>query len=301
VSEIISKLSKYKDRLLGYVITKTCPFYYFKSFYKNNINRTDWNGKRACLTLSFDCDYTEDIMSLAPLLDILSFYSFKASFACIGKFVEKYPKEHMRIIKEGHEIINHTYTHPNNEELNPSQKFNNLTAGQIKIEIEKCHNICKDVLGYNPIGFRTPHFANCTNLHTEDIYDILKELGYKYSSSTSAVKTSNFGLPFIKKEIIEFPLSNCPKHPFAVFDTWHSLGRGNGKHIKSEEFYELFKKIINIGIDTNSYINLYFDPQDVINSKEFKLMLDYTEEKKEDIWIATYKDIFEKIYAGKRN
>lgn len=298
MGKITQKLEKLENRTIRYIITKTCPSYYLKSFYKNNINRIDWNGKKACFSLSFDCDYTEDVVSLPFLLDIFSSYSFKTSFVCIGKFIEKYPKEHMRIIREGHEIINHTYTHPNNEELNPNQKFNELTTEQQKIEIEKCHNTCKNILKYNPIGFRTPHFGN---LHTEDVYGILKNLGYKYSSSTSATKTSSFGLPFIKNEIVEFPLSNCPKHPFAVFDTWHSLGRGRGKHKKSEEFYKLFKRLIDIGINTNSYINLYFDPYDVVNLKEFKLILDYIEKKREDIWIATYRDIFEKIYAGKRN
>lgn len=294
VGEIIQKLEKYRNRVFGYA----CPSCYLKSFYKKNINRTYWNGKRACLSLSFDCDYTEDIMSLAPLLDILSFYSFKASFACIGKFVEKYSQEHMRIIEEGHEIINHTYTHPNNEELNPDHKFNELTMDQRRAEIKNCHDVCKNILGYIPMGFRTPHFGN---LHLEDVYDILENLGYKYSSSVSATKTSNSGLPFKKKGVMEFPLSNCPEHPFAVFDTWHSLGRGNGKHKKSGEFYGLFKRLIDIGINTHSYINLYFDPQDVVAIKDFRLMLDYIEEKKEDIWVVTYKDIFEKIYAGKRN
>jgi len=293
VSKIIRKIGRLKDKLFGYIVAGTCPSCYLRSFYRNNINRTDWNGKKSCFSLSFDCDYVKDIMSLPALLGILSSYSFKASFACVGKFIERYPKEHAKIIEDGHEIINHTYTHPNSEELNPNQKFDELTTEQQKIEIEKCHNICKDVLKYNPIGFRTPHFGN---LHTEGVYDILKNLGYKYSSSTSAVKTPNFGLPFAKKEIIEFPLSNCPKHPFAVFDTWHSLERGSGKHVRNGEFYKLFKELIDIGIKTNSYINLYFDPRDIVNLKEFKLMLDYIEEKKEDIWIATYKDIFKKTY-----
>lgn len=123
MNEIIQKLRKIKDKLFGFIIARTCPYSYLKSFYKNNINRTDWNGKKVCFSLSFDCDYTKDIMSLPALLDILSSYSFKASFACIGKFIEKYPKEHIRIITEGHEIINHTYAHPNNEELNPNLIF----------------------------------------------------------------------------------------------------------------------------------------------------------------------------------
>lgn len=282
-------IEKTKNKLFGRIVSKICPSYYLKLFYKNNIGKS-WNEKKACFSLSFDCDYTKDIVSLPFLIDILSSYSFKVSFACIGKFIEKYPEEHLKIIREGHEIINHTYTHPDNEELNPNQKFNELTLEQQKEEIEKCHDACKNVLNYEPVGFRTPHFGN---LHTEDIYSSLKRLGYKYSSSTSAVETPSFGLPFKKNEIIEFPLSNCPEHPFAVFDTWHSLNRGNRKHAKRGEFYRLFKKLVDIGIDTNSYINLYFDPQDVVNLEEFKLMLDYIEERKEDIWIATYKNIFE--------
>jgi hypothetical protein len=53
---------------------------------------------------------------------------------------------------------------------------------------------------------------------------------------------------------------------------------------------------VDIGIDNNSYINIYLDPQDVVELKEFKQALDYLEERKGDIWIATYRDIFEKIY-----
>lgn len=281
-------IEKIKNKLLGRVVSGMFPLYYLESFYKKNTGE-NWNGKRSCFSLSFDCDYTKDVESLPLLLDTLLPYSFKASFACIGKFIEKYPEEHRRIIKEGHEIINHTYSHPDNEELNPTQKFNKLTAEQKKIEIEKCHNACKNVLEYEPVGFRTPHFGN---LYTENVYTILKNLKYKYSSSTSAVKTFSFGLPFVKNEIMEFPLSNCPKHPFAVFDTWHSLGRGRGKHAKSGEFFKLFKELVDIGTKTNSYINLYFDPQDIVKNRDFKLILDYIEENKKDIWVATYKDIF---------
>ncbi|MFC1630192.1 polysaccharide deacetylase family protein [Patescibacteria group bacterium] len=296
--EVIKKLGKYITKASEYVIVKTFPSYYFKSFYKNNTSRTDWKGKRSCLSLSFDCDYAEDVVLLPRLLNVLSPYSFKASFACIGKLIEKYPKEHMGIIKKGHQIINHTYSHPNNEKLNPDQKFNEIKTEQRKTEIEKCHTICRSILQYEPTGFRTPHFGN---LHTEDVYGILNTLGYKYSSSVSAIKTSSFGLPFVKNNIVEFPLSNCPKHPFAVFDTWHSLGRGSGKHKKGEKFYQLCKELIDIGIRTDSYINVYFDPQDVANLKEFQLLLDYIEEKKQNIWIATYKEIFEELYEGKRN
>jgi len=297
MEKIIKESRRLKNKVIREIITLMFPTQYLKLFYKNNINKVNWNGKKSCFTLSFDSDFRKDVEEIPRLLDILSLYSFKASFACIGKFIEQYPKIHSRILEEGHEILNHTYTHPDNEELNKNKKFNELSVEEQKYEIEKCNEVCKKLLNYKPIGFRIPHFGR---LYSKNIYRILKEVGYKYSSSTLATKTPNFGLPFNQDGLIEFPLSSCPMHPFGVFDTWHSLKRGNGKHKKIGEFYALFKKLVDFGITNNSYINVYFDPQDIIDLRQFKQILDYLEEKRKYIWIATYKDIFEEMYDKKR-
>ena len=250
------------------------------NFYKKNKGKI-WDGKKTCFSLSFDCDYEKDIDSLPDLLDALSRHHIKASFACVGKLIEEFPGQHSRILKDGHEIVNHTYSHPNN--------FNELTGEQQKEEIKKCDEICKNVLNCRPSAFRTPHFGV---LHTENVYDILKELGYKCSSSTTA-SAANCGLPFFKKGIMEIPLSACPKHALEVFDTWHCLKRGNARHARPGEFFKMFKALLGKGIKTNSYINVYFDPQDAADSEDFKLMLDYLDKNKKNICIATYKDIYE--------
>jgi len=113
---------------------------------------------------------------------------------------EKWLAEHYN--RPGHEIINHTYSHPNNEELNPSQKMNRLSYDEQKEEIVRCHEVCMDILKYEPVGFRTPHFGK---LHSEAIYDILQELGYCYSSSTAAICVIGFGAPFMVKGFFEIP------------------------------------------------------------------------------------------------
>jgi len=271
--------------ILEQIINKTFPFFYFKSCYKKNKGRI-WKGRKSCFSLSFDLDYTEDVRALPVLLDVLG--DFKTGFACVGKLIEKYPKEHKMIAEKGHEIINHTYSHPNSWELNPLEKFNELDYFGQKQEIEKCHSVCQSILKISPIGFRTPHFGD---LHAESVYPILKELGYKYSSSTLGIKNPRMGTPFKNQGITEIPLTGCPFHPFSAFDTCHCLGRGEGKHAKPGEFYSLFKKLIDLGIETNSYINLYFDPQDIIQCQDFKKMLDYIESQKENLLIPLYKDI----------
>lgn len=259
--------------------------------YNYNSNRT-WNGKKALVLLSFDVDMTKDVLSLKTLMDVLSSYDYKTSFACIGKWVEKYPKEHEKILENGHEIINHTYSHPNNDELNPNEKFNELSTDEKKYEIKKCHNICKEILDYNPKGFRVPHFGD---LFTEDIYLILSELKYSYSSSIVASKSPTFTLPYVNNGIVEFPISPCPKHPFGVLDTWHSLERGVNKH--QNDFVDLFEKMILKAKEKHSIVNIYWDPQDIINLNSLNDLLDLIVDK--DILVTTYRRAFEEMKKNK--
>ena len=46
------------------------------------------------------------------VLDILARHDARATFFCLGKNVEKYPKIFDRIQKEGHAVGNHSYSHP---------------------------------------------------------------------------------------------------------------------------------------------------------------------------------------------
>lgn len=45
------------------------------------------------------------------LLDVLAENNIKATFFCLGKNIEKYPKAFDRMIAEGHQIGNHSYSH----------------------------------------------------------------------------------------------------------------------------------------------------------------------------------------------
>ena len=134
-----------------------------------------WANKGACFTLSFDCDYEKDVKALPQILDMLEQYRIPASFACIGKWIEKFPEIHRSPLDRGHEITNHTYSHPDNEQLDPDRRFNELSRREKREQIEKCHKVCKELLNYEPAGFRTLHFGR---LFSEKDYQILKELNY---------------------------------------------------------------------------------------------------------------------------
>jgi len=281
--------------LIG-MITFTFPERFVRSIYNWNRGRDLWGGKKACFTLSFDCDYPEDVKALPDIVRLMEPYPFKATFAAVGHWIEDYPAEHEKVLEYGHELMNHTYSHPDNEILNPGRKFRDISYAEKKEEVERCHEICERILGYTPTGLRIPHFKN---LFTEEIYGILSELGYSYSSSTWLTNTSSHGLPFLADEgIIEIPLSTCPKHPFTVFDTWHSLNASRLshriKHRGAASYVALFKDLIEMGRDTGSYINIYMDPMDIKNIPQFEQMLDIL--NTDDIEVVTYQQYLERKY-----
>ncbi len=288
-----------KDNLLLVVLLSLiCPKAVLKSILKNNKNKDNvWKNKKACLTISFDCDYPRDVEAMPALINTMGKYGFKTSFACVGHWIEKYPDEHKMILDNGHEIVNHTYSHPDNEILNPGRKFKEISRQEKSEEIERCHDVCRKILNYEPTGCRIPHFGN---LFSEDIYSILGDLGYKYSSSTMLTSTKSYGMPFkTDNGVYEFPLTTCPKHPFTVFDTWHMLNSNRLFykliHRKKSEYAGLFKYLIDLAIRTNSYINIYIDPYDVQGIENFNEIMEYIKNREEDVWVAGYDDILTRI------
>lgn len=81
------------------------------------------------------------------ILDILAEFGVKATFFVIGENAEYYPEIIERIVREGHEIGNHTYRHFHLKDLSPSQ---------IKREIELCEKTIYEICEYRTKLFRPP-------------------------------------------------------------------------------------------------------------------------------------------------
>jgi len=241
--------------------------------------------KTPAYSLSFDIDFKQDVFAVPKVLTILKKHKIKSSFACIGIWIEKYPEIHRRIVHEGHEIINHTYSHPNNDELS-SKVFAKLNKEQKRKEIIKCHETCKNLLNYEPIGFRCPHFGK---LYSKKDSMILKEIGYKYSSSTISFLTPKFGAPYKNKGIWEFPLFTSQSHPATLFDSWSSR-TGPKKVFESDsKFIREFILILNNLKTKNAYVSHYFDPCDIIKNNKLSIMC--REIIKTNIKMYTYKEL----------
>lgn len=97
------------------------------------------------VAITFD-DGPDPLYTL-QILDILKEKNVKATFFLIGKNAEKYPEIAKRIVKEGHSIGNHTYSH---RSLIP------LSAAATREEIKKGEEAIYKATGIRPTLFRPP-------------------------------------------------------------------------------------------------------------------------------------------------
>ncbi len=97
------------------------------------------------LALTYD-DGPNDPHTL-HLLDVLAKHGVKATFFPIGSFVKQQPGILRKVAEAGHEIGNHTYTHPN---------LIFRTGFQTGREIGMCDAVIEDAIGATPKLFRPP-------------------------------------------------------------------------------------------------------------------------------------------------
>ena len=249
------------------------------TFFFQRIMRQQGGWGPFCV-LSFDCDFPRDIEALPELVDLLDRYGVKASFACIGQWITAYPDEHRHLVAAGHELINHTQTHPNlyhpgyDYARAPGLSrdyFNRIGAEARRGEIEACHATFAEVLGVEPVGYRSPHFGT---LHVDDVYPVLAQLGYRFSSSLAAGLNVLQGRPFqVADGLWELPLSPCPRHPYGVFDSWHSLAKTGASHGEAGALAGLFGELLGQVVRCGGLANIYLDPCDMLRSGEMERLM----------------------------
>jgi len=100
------------------------------------------------------------------LLKVLDKYQVKATFFMIGNRMETYPTIVKEVLKHGHVIANHTYTHPSNLELD--------TEAQMIREMDKCEEVIERFTGNRAHLFRPP-----CGLVDGTVITIASEEGYK--------------------------------------------------------------------------------------------------------------------------
>ena len=94
--------------------------------------------------------------TLTPrILEILAKYNVTATFFMVGQNVFNYPEAARAVIEAGHEVGNHTFTHPHIANLNEKAIFD---------EIGRCEDALEELCEYRPHILRTPQGAMTPSL-----------------------------------------------------------------------------------------------------------------------------------------
>lgn len=116
------------------------------------------------IAMTFDDGPSE---KLTPeLLDILAQHHIHATFFVIGKNVVEHPEIVQRAVREGHEIGNHSWTHP---------LFARMQDASVRAELQKTDDAIRAAIGARPVLMRPP-YGSITARQKKWIY---LEFGYR--------------------------------------------------------------------------------------------------------------------------
>ncbi len=98
------------------------------------------------LALTFDAAWGAD--DTDTLIEILKKYNATATFFVVGEWVDKYPDEVKKLHEAGHDVMNHSATHPHMTEL---------SEARMKEQLEICNSKIEAITGKRPTLFRCPY------------------------------------------------------------------------------------------------------------------------------------------------
>ena len=122
------------------------------------------------VTLTFDDG--PDPKWTPMILDVLKARGVKAVFFIVGNNAEFNPGLVRRIVAEGHEIGNHTYTHAN---------LMKISQARMRLEIDATQSLIESLTGRSTTLFRPPYNADSTPSKLEELRPlkfVCDEMGY---------------------------------------------------------------------------------------------------------------------------
>ena len=114
------------------------------------------------VAMSFDAAWGNE--DTGKLIEIMNKYNVKTTFFVVGGWVDKFPESVKQLADAGHEIMNHSDTHPH---------MTQLSVEKIKEEVENCDKKIEKITGKKPNLFRAPYGD-----YDNKVIKTLKELGH---------------------------------------------------------------------------------------------------------------------------
>jgi peptidoglycan/xylan/chitin deacetylase (PgdA/CDA1 family) len=131
---------------------------------QQNITFNSIHTDGPCIAMTFDDGPSA---TLTPkLLDLLAAHHIKATFFVIGENVAEHPEIVERAAREGHEIGNHSWSHPN---------FGKMSDQGVRSQLQRTDDAIKNATGKRPTLMRPP-YGSITDREKHWIHD---EFGYQ--------------------------------------------------------------------------------------------------------------------------
>ncbi len=121
--------------------------------------------------LAITFDDGPDTRWTPKILDVLKEKNVPATFFIVGVAGSQWPELLKREYAEGHEVGNHTYTHPN---------FDEISHTQLRWELNLTQRLIESTLGVKSILFRPPYGIDHQPEYAEEVAQlpIAQDMGY---------------------------------------------------------------------------------------------------------------------------
>ncbi|BFT29610.1 DUF3473 domain-containing protein [Alteromonas sp. D210916BOD_24] len=215
--------------------------YFQVSAFENVIDRNDWDSTKLRVG-----DNTH------RLLDLFAEHNVKSTFFTLGWVAKRCPDVIRRMVSEGHEVASHGLAH---------QRATTMTRKQLYDDIAQSKAILEDISGTQVVGYRAPSFS--VNDSNTWVYEVLKEQGFIYSSSTYPIAHDLYGVPewprfkYERPEgILEIPIPTIRRNNV-------NTGIGGGGYFRLYPYRLSKKRIQRYMEEENAPYNFYFHPWEI--------------------------------------
>lgn len=186
------------------------------------------------------------------LLDLFAKNNVKSTFFTLGWVAQRCPEVIKRIVNEGHELASHGLAH---------QRATTMSEEQFREDVRQSKDILENIGGVQLKGYRAPSFSiNDSNTWA---YDILKELGFTYSSSTYPINHDLYGVPEWPRfkyqrdnGLIEIPIPTIRKKET-------NIGIGGGGYFRLYPYWLSKRRISEFMKTENAPYSFYFHPWEI--------------------------------------
>lgn len=138
-------------------------------------------------TVALTFDDGPDPRWTPQVLDILRTYHAHATFFVVGSHAAQYPELLARMYAEGHEVANHSYTHPVGLEHAPDWRFS--------LELSATQRVIEGATGHSATLFRYPYMTSLAEPQDSDEAVIERAAGLGYRLVGQASDTADWARP----------------------------------------------------------------------------------------------------------